>query len=59
MSSDPFRLADVQFFVNSHRLRESDATLYKIRWSNFMYLELNDQKNAVCGKSIGHGRHGH
>lgn len=59
MSLAPFRLADVHFFVNSHRLRSFDTPLSELRWATFMSPNFNDQKNMVHEESIRHGLSGH
>ena len=59
MCLSTFRLADIIFFVNSRRLRASDAPLSDLRLANFVSLTLNYQKNTFRGESIGHGSSGH
>ena len=55
----PFRLAGVQLFINSRRLRASYAPLPKLQQSTFVALTFNYQNNSVRGDSIGNGHSGH
>ena len=52
---DPFRLADVQFFVNSRRLQSANITLSCFRQATFIALTFNKQNNVVRMESISHG----
>jgi len=53
--SVPFRLCDVVFYQGSRRL-PSTAAFVELHTASFCLLTYSEQKNAVKGETIGHGR---
>ena len=59
MCFSPFRMADVQFFVNSCCIRASNAYLYNLRRSTFVSLAFKDHNNTLHRDYIIHGCSGY
>jgi hypothetical protein len=57
--SHPFRLCDVQLFVNNDRLDILTCPLEALSLSTFATLTFTTQKNGVRDEVIGHARSGH
>ncbi|GFH55146.1 hypothetical protein CTEN210_11622 [Chaetoceros tenuissimus] len=51
--SDPFLLADVQFWIGHQRLNTMTATPTQLRQATFVSLTFTTQKNGVRGEVIG------
>ena len=56
--SDPFLLADVQFWIGNQRLNTMTATPAQLLQATFVSLTFTTQKNGVRGEVIGLARSG-
>jgi hypothetical protein len=52
----PFTLAHVRLWVNGQQIDPLSAPIESLRAATFMALTFTEQKNAVCGEAVGHGK---
>jgi hypothetical protein len=55
----PFTLADVRLWVNGQQIDPLSAPIESLRAATFVALTFTEQKNAVRGEAVGHGKSGH
>lgn len=54
--STPFRLEDIEFCINRGVFRASLVDMSQLTLAQFVALVFTNQKNAVRGEKVGHGR---